>query len=198
MRQTHTVQLVQPNPSARVLFSVRAEIGQAEASAAALLTMNPSNFTSLTVGSVLEHFVSSVPSAGMLPEDMVSACGGTVLQVLAVEVPKLCDYLGPFEVLGGAVVTAYAIVAGELESPAATLLVPKELEPSATDLTFQALAEASGNVLSITSQLQVLPSVSTSFSFSVGQPDAERQSCALATAYSYQGSLNSKSLTDCT
>lgn len=114
------------------------------------------------------------------------------------EVPKLCDYLGPFEVLGGAVVTAYAIVAGELESPAATLLVPKELEPSATDLTFQALAEASGNVLSITSQLQVLPSVSTSFSFSVGQPDAERQSCVLATAYSYQGSLNSKSLTDCT
>ena len=31
---------------------------------------------------VLEHFVSSVPNAGMLPEDMVSACGGTALQVL--------------------------------------------------------------------------------------------------------------------
>eukprot|EP00434_Breviolum_minutum_P028797 symbB.v1.2.025470.t1/scaffold2474.1/size78372/2 len=200
MRQTHTVQLVQPNPSARVLFSVRAEIGQAEGNAGPLLSMSPNNFTALSsAGSMVEHFVSSVPSATLLPEEMPDACGGTALQLLLVEVPKLCDYLGPFEVLGGAVVTAYAIIAGELDSTAATFLVPKEVEPSPSDLTFQAPAEASGNVLSISSELQALPSVSTSLSFTVGQPDAERQSCVLTSAYSYAGDLNnSKTFADCT
>ena len=59
------------------------------------------------------------------------------------------------QVLGGAVVTAYAIVAGELESLPATLLVPKELEVNVEDLAFQAFAEVTGNVLSVTAQLQV-------------------------------------------
>ncbi|CAK9055350.1 unnamed protein product [Durusdinium trenchii] len=199
MRQTHTVQLLQPNPAARVLFSIRSEVGQPEVGDGALLTMSHENFTSLTsAGAMLEHFRSSVPNAGLQPEEMPNACGGTALQLLAVEVPKLCDYLGPFEVLGGAVVTAYAIVAGQLESPAATLLVPKELEPSVEDLTFRAFPEVSGNVLTITPQLQVLPSVSSFLSFSVGQPDAERQSCVLATPYSYLSTINSsKFIKDC-
>ena len=34
------------------------------------------------------------------------------------------------------------VLPGQLESPAATLLVPKELEPSVEDLTFRAFPEA--------------------------------------------------------
>ena len=30
----------------------------------------------------MEHFVSSVPSATLLPEEMPDACGGTALQLL--------------------------------------------------------------------------------------------------------------------
>ena len=108
----------------------------------------------LSPAGFVEHFRSSVPPAALLPEEMVDACGGST-PLLGVEVPKLCDYLGPFQVLAGAVVTAYAIVAGQLESLPATLLVPKELEANEQDLSFQAFAEVAGNVLSITSQLQV-------------------------------------------
>eukprot|EP00913_Durusdinium_trenchii_P000184 g167.t1 len=147
------------NPAARVLFSIRSEVGQPEVGDGALLTMSHENFTSLTsAGAMLEHFRSSVPNAGLQPEEMPNACGGTALQLLAVEVPKLCDYLGPFE----------------------------------------ARRSVSGNVLTITPQLQVLPSVSSFLSFSVGQPDAERQSCVLATPYSYLSTINSsKFIKDC-
>lgn len=31
---------------------------------------------------MVEHFVSSVPSATLLPEEMPDACGGTALQLL--------------------------------------------------------------------------------------------------------------------
>ena len=39
-----------------------------------------------------------MPSAGLLPEEMPAACGGFA-PLLGVEVPKLCDYLGPFQAL---------------------------------------------------------------------------------------------------
>ncbi|CAJ1363241.1 unnamed protein product, partial [Effrenium voratum] len=180
LKQTHRVQLVQPNPSARVLFYVQAGIGQPEVASGPLLAAKSSNFSSLSTG-FLERFRSGLPA--QLPEEMPTACGGAAL-LQAVEVPKLCDYLGPFEVLGGAVVTAYAIIAGQLESVASSLLLPKELPPSQEDLSFQAPAQVDGSAMTISEeQVQVLPSTATSMTFSVGHPDAERQSCVLATPY---------------
>eukprot|EP00439_Symbiodinium_sp_Y106_P070527 s569_g12.t1 len=189
--------------SARMLFSVRAELGQLEDPTTTLLEITSQNVSSLSAAFV-ERFRSAAPSVGLSPEAFPSECSGVSL-IQAAEVPKLCDYLGQFQVLGGAVVTAYAMVAGLLESLPATFLVPKEVEPAPGDLSFQAPAEATGQVLTVQDvDVKVMPSTAESLIVTVGQPSAERQSCVLATPYRYTNSApvtgmnwTTKSILDC-
>jgi len=203
MRQVHRMQLIQPSSSARMLFSVRAELGQLEDPTTTLLEITSQNVSSLSAAFV-ERFRSAAPSVGLSPEAFPSECSGVSL-IQAAEVPKLCDYLGQFQVLGGAVVTAYAMVAGLLESLPATFLVPKEVEPAPGDLSFQAPAEATGQVLTVQDvDVKVMPSTAESLIVTVGQPSAERQSCVLATPYRYTNSApvtgmnwTTKSILDC-
>eukprot|EP00930_Biecheleria_cincta_P009455 TRINITY_DN1111_c0_g1_i1.p1 TRINITY_DN1111_c0_g1~~TRINITY_DN1111_c0_g1_i1.p1 ORF type:complete len:3256 (+),score=479.82 TRINITY_DN1111_c0_g1_i1:1251-9770(+) len=189
LRQVHRITLAQPSFASRLFFSVRASMGQAApASGALLLATSNSNVSSVSKDGLLEKFKTINPPADLRPDDVPSTCGGLDQSAGSTSpVPQVCAYLGPFEVLGGAVLTAFAITAGELESELVTLPVPKELEAPATS-AFVAAPETAGNVVAIRSPgCRVLPSASSFLSFSLGQEGADRQSCVLASPFS-QGS----------
>ncbi|CAE8724571.1 unnamed protein product [Polarella glacialis] len=208
LRQVHRVELRPPSSAARLLFSVTQAVG----SFGSLLKTSSANATSLRSGGLLERFAATAPLAGLAPDDMPSKCGGTLaFQAGSSEqVPKLCDYLVPFQVLAGMTISVFALEPGKLESEVLTFVVPRELEPPAGDSTFDVGVFASGGVLTVSEaeRLQVLASSAAgqALTFSLGQDGTERQSCMLVTHFSYSSSSGGnsssqaerKTLSDCT
>lgn len=178
LRQVHHVELHPPTATARLLY----KLGDWEKKAP-LLAINEANVSSLHSSGLIEKFRTKPTLPDWGPDQQGSQCGP---DLGLVETPTLCEYLGPFQVLGGTKVTAFALDPAQLESAAAIVPVAKMLEPTAGDPRFNVNVGIQGTHVSLSSLpgVHVLPSTATTVEMESLSPEGvDRQSCILTSKF---------------